>query len=184
MAPLSPPRSTAAAAIDVRDLAKSFGDVEAVRRTEGVAAEQVGPPQFSADGTTAAVTVPLIGRNGATTVNGDQLVALEKRVLAAARANAPPGLVVHSAGVGGLLVAFIDSFSGIDGKLLLVAGIVVVVILLIVYRSPIVWIFPLFSAVLPLHAATLAAGHGGEDTAAIHAVLARMAGLPAGAREA
>jgi ABC-2 type transport system ATP-binding protein len=31
MAPLSPPRSTAAAAIDVRDLAKSFGDVEAVR---------------------------------------------------------------------------------------------------------------------------------------------------------
>ena len=38
---------------------------------------------------------------------------------------------------------------------------------------------PLFSAVLPLHAATLAAGHGGEDTAAIHAVLARMAGLEA-----
>lgn len=36
---------------------------------------------------------------------------------------------------------------------------------------------PLFSAVLPLHAATLAAGLGGEDTAAIHAVLARMAGL-------
>jgi L-threonate 2-dehydrogenase len=37
---------------------------------------------------------------------------------------------------------------------------------------------PLFSAVLPLHAATLAAGLGGADTAAIHAVLARMAGLP------
>jgi 3-hydroxyisobutyrate dehydrogenase-like beta-hydroxyacid dehydrogenase len=36
---------------------------------------------------------------------------------------------------------------------------------------------PLFSAVLPLHAATLAAGHGGEDTAAVHAVMARMAGL-------
>ena len=36
---------------------------------------------------------------------------------------------------------------------------------------------PLFSAVLPLHAATLAAGLGGEDTAAIHAVLARLAGL-------
>ena len=37
---------------------------------------------------------------------------------------------------------------------------------------------PLFNAVLPLHAATLAAGLGGADTAAIHAVLARMAGLP------
>lgn len=39
---------------------------------------------------------------------------------------------------------------------------------------------PLFSAVLPLHAATLAAGFGGEDTAAIHAVLSRMAGLDGG----
>jgi L-threonate 2-dehydrogenase len=40
---------------------------------------------------------------------------------------------------------------------------------------------PLFSAVLPLHAATLAAGHAGDDTAAVHAVLERMAGLaPAG----
>jgi L-threonate 2-dehydrogenase len=36
---------------------------------------------------------------------------------------------------------------------------------------------PLFSAVLPLHAATLARGHGGDDTAAIHATLSRMAGL-------
>jgi 3-hydroxyisobutyrate dehydrogenase-like beta-hydroxyacid dehydrogenase len=36
---------------------------------------------------------------------------------------------------------------------------------------------PLFSAVLPLHAAVLAGGHGGEDTAAIHAVLAKMAGI-------
>lgn len=36
---------------------------------------------------------------------------------------------------------------------------------------------PLLSAVLPLHAATLAAGHGAEDTAAVHAVLSRLAGL-------
>jgi len=36
---------------------------------------------------------------------------------------------------------------------------------------------PLFNAVLPLHAATLAQGHGGDDTAAIHATLSRMAGL-------
>ena len=38
---------------------------------------------------------------------------------------------------------------------------------------------PLFSAVLPLHAATLAAGHAGEDTAAVHAVMRGMAGLAA-----
>ena len=42
--------------------------------------------------------------------------------------------------------------SGIDGTLLLVAGVVVIVILLVVYRSPVLWFFPLFSAVLALGA--------------------------------
>jgi 3-hydroxyisobutyrate dehydrogenase-like beta-hydroxyacid dehydrogenase len=36
---------------------------------------------------------------------------------------------------------------------------------------------PLFGATLPFYAATLAQGMGGQDTAAVHAVLARMAGL-------
>lgn len=36
---------------------------------------------------------------------------------------------------------------------------------------------PLFSATLPVYAATLAQGLGGEDTAAVHAVLMRMAGI-------
>lgn len=36
---------------------------------------------------------------------------------------------------------------------------------------------PLFSATLPIYAATLAQGLGGEDTAAVHAVIGRMAGL-------
>ncbi len=76
-------------------------------------------------------------------------------MLETVRAGAPPGLVIHSAGVGGLLVAFIDAFSGIDGALLGVAALVVVVILLIVYRSPVLWFFPLFSAVLALGAAAL-----------------------------
>ena len=62
---------------------------------------------------------------------------------------------MHSAGAGGVLVAFIDAFSGIDGTLLLAAGLVVIVILLFVYRSPVLWFFPLFSAGLALGAAAL-----------------------------
>jgi RND superfamily putative drug exporter len=62
---------------------------------------------------------------------------------------------VYSAGAGGLLVAFIDAFQGIDGTLLVAAGVVVIVILLFVYRSPILWFFPLFSALLALGAAAL-----------------------------
>src|SRR3954471_18399133 len=138
------------------DRAAITADVQEVRGIDGVAADQVAGPQFSADGATASTSVPLVGRTGSTTVNGDRLVAVEQDVLAAARDGAPDGLAVHSAGVGGLLVAFIDAFGGLDSTLLLVAGIVVVVILLVVYRSPVLWFFPLFSAVLALGAASLA----------------------------
>src|SRR4051812_24875454 len=137
------------------DRAAISADVDAVLRIDDGAADQVAAPQYSSDGTTAAVTVPLIGRNGDEAVSGEQLVAVEQDVLATAHAGAPAGLAVHSAGFGGLLVAFIDSFSGLDSKLLLVAGIVVVLILLVVYRSPVLWIVPLFSAVLGLGAASL-----------------------------
>src|SRR3954468_16254342 len=137
------------------DRAAITADVQEVRGIDGVAADQVAGPQFSADGATASTSVPLVGRTGSTTVNGDRLVAVEQDVLAAARDGAPAGLAVHSAGVGGLLVAFIDAFGGLDSTLLLVAGIVVIVILLVVYRSPVLWFVPLFSAVLALGAASL-----------------------------
>ena len=131
-------------------------EAEHFRTLPGVAADQVGTPQWAADGETASVAVPLVGKRGDISVQGDTLVKVEKAVLAAARAGVTPGLTVHSAGPGGLLVAFIDSFSGIDGTLLLAAGIVVIVVLLFVYRSPFLWFFPLFSAVLALGTAALA----------------------------
>src|SRR3954447_7469766 len=138
------------------DKAAISADLAYFREIDGVAADQVAGPQFSADGQTASTAVPLVGRTGSTTVNGDRLVAVEQEVLKTARDGAPDGLAVHSAGVGGLLVAFIDAFGGLDSTLLLVAGIVVVLILLVVYRSPVLWFFPLFSAVLALGAAALA----------------------------
>ena len=144
-----------AGGLTAADKAKIAADLASVRRTSGVAAQQVPEASFSKDGTTASVSVPLIGKDGAQAVDGQTLVTVEKGVVAAAKKDAPAGLVVHSAGPGGLLVAFIDSFSGIDGALLLAAGVVVIVILLIVYRSPVLWFFPLFSAVLALGAAAL-----------------------------
>jgi RND superfamily putative drug exporter len=125
------------------------------RTIPGVSANEVAEPVFASDGATASISVPLIGKQNGVSVDGKTLVKVEKNVLKAARAGAPPGLAVHSAGPGGLLVAFIDAFSGIDGTLLLAAGFVVIIILLIVYRSPFLWFFPLFSAVLALGAAAL-----------------------------
>jgi RND superfamily putative drug exporter len=137
------------------DKAKITADATTFATLKGVAGDQVAAPTFATSGTTANISVPLIGKDNGVDVQGDQLAKNEKRVIAAARANAPPGLVVHSAGAGGLLVAFIDAFQGIDGALLLAAGVVVIMILLVVYRSPVLWFFPLFSAVLALGAASL-----------------------------
>jgi RND superfamily putative drug exporter len=128
------------------DKAKIAADAQAFRTLKGVAADQVAAPVFSTDGKVAQISVPLIGKQNGTAVKGPDLVKYEKKVVKTAKDHAPPGLTVHSAGAGGLLVAFIDAFSGIDGALLFTAIIVVIAILLVVYRSPVLWIFPLLSA--------------------------------------
>jgi len=138
-----------------QDLTKINSDVQKLRGLDGIAGDQVSGPQLSKDRTVASVTVPLIAKNGDKEVDGEQLSKVEKQVIAIGKSGNPPGLVVHSAGAGGLIVAFIDSFQGIDGKLIAIAGLVVVVLLLLVYRSPVLWIFPLFSAGLALGLSSL-----------------------------
>jgi putative drug exporter of the RND superfamily len=106
-------------------------------KIKNVAADQIGVPVYSQNGQVASISVPLVGKQNGVSAKGPDLVDAEKAVIKAARANAPSGLVVHSSGAGGILVAFIDSFSGLDGTLLFSAGIVVVLLLLLVYRSPV-----------------------------------------------
>ncbi len=137
------------------DRSKIASDAAALATLPGVAGDQVKAPVYASDGATANVAAPLVAKRGSASVDGSQLTKVEKNVLATARTGAPAGLVIHSAGPGGLLVAFIDAFKGIDGSLLLAAGVVVIGILLVVYRSPVLWFFPLFSAVLALGAASL-----------------------------
>ena len=65
------------------------------------------------------------------------------------------GFITHTTGLGGLFADLFDSFSGLDTSLLLVTGIVIALILIVVYRSPFLWILPLLSAITAL---TLAGG--------------------------
>jgi len=65
------------------------------------------------------------------------------------------GFITHTTGLGGLFADLFDSFSGLDTSLLLVTGIVIALILIVVYRSPFLWILPLSSAIIAL---TLAGG--------------------------
>jgi RND superfamily putative drug exporter len=74
---------------------------------------------------------------------------------AAARSLAPVGLTTYVTGPGGFVADLSAAFAGIDGLLLLVALGVVLVILLIVYRSPLLPFVVLLSAVFGLAAAAL-----------------------------
>ena len=65
----------------------------------------------------------------------------------------PDGMSVHITGPGGFAADSSEAFEGIDGKLLYSAMAVVVVILLFTYRSPLLWILPVFSAVVALFVA-------------------------------
>ena len=67
----------------------------------------------------------------------------------------PRGLVVYVAGPGGVLADFVTAFSGIDGILLFVALGVVFLILLVVYRSPILPVAVLTTAIFGLAVAAM-----------------------------
>jgi RND superfamily putative drug exporter len=137
------------------DKAKINADVAEFKRVKGVSIDEVGVPQYNAKGDTASTSVPLIGKKNGKSAKGPDLVKTEKNILKAARRDAPSGLAIHSAGAGGVLVAFIDAFSGLDGSLILAALGVVIIVLLLVYRSPVLWFFPLMCALVALGAASI-----------------------------
>ncbi|MCM0675217.1 MMPL family transporter [Micromonospora phytophila] len=97
------------------------------------------PPIPSEDGQALQVVVPIDD------AEGEAIGAVVEEVRAIAGGHRD-GLTVDVAGPAGLLADLIEVFSAIDGTLLLVTLCVVLVILLIVYRSPVLWIFPLLAA--------------------------------------
>ncbi len=111
----------------------------------------------SEDGRALLVSVPLDGASG-TEASGDTTALAEGAVAIRAEVEAslgPAGLEGWVGGPGGLIADFAEAFAGIDGILLGVALVVVLVILLIVYRSPILPVAVLLSAVFGLSAASL-----------------------------
>ncbi len=97
------------------------------------------PPIVSQDRQAAQVIVPI--ESG----EGEQIRAVVERLRDIAGPDRD-GLTVDVAGPAGLLGDLIEVFGAIDGPLLLVTLTVVLVILLVVYRSPVLWIFPLLAA--------------------------------------
>lgn len=63
---------------------------------------------------------------------------------------AKSGLSSHVTGIAAILSDLFGAFGSLDSSLLLTTGLVVSIILIIVYRSPVLWILPLFSAGIAL----------------------------------
>jgi len=110
----------------------------------------------SQDGGALLANIPLDGNSVAKTLPNDKPVL--PAVIAALRADIKPiaeanGFKHYVTGPGGLLGDLFGAFGTLESSLLLTTLGVVALILIVVYRSPVLWIIPLFSALMALSAA-------------------------------
>ncbi len=124
------------------DVAAAEADATEFANLDGVTGEVVGP-SVSEDGQAMQTLVSFnFGANGWTEMPD---TAEELRGVASI-----DGVDVYITGAGGQAADGSEVFEGIDGTLLFATLGIVIVILLFTYRSPVLWILPLFSAVVAL----------------------------------
>jgi RND superfamily putative drug exporter len=121
---------TAADRTAITERAAGLGDLSTAPRATA--------PRFSDDGTAAISVVPLSKKAVDTDVAGTA-----KQIRSAASQGLPAGLSSYLTGGVGFQADITNAFAGADIKLLLVTVIVVAVLLIVTYRSPILWIVPL-----------------------------------------
>ena len=98
----------------------------------------VPPAVFSDDGAAAVVTIPLT-KSDTTEVITERV----KEMRAVMNEDLPSGLVAKLTGAEGFQADIAGVFAGANFLLLGVTALVVIVLLLITYRSPILWLIPL-----------------------------------------
>jgi RND superfamily putative drug exporter len=133
------------------DLAKINADTKAIADHFGnqLAAPPIGPIPSTKGGGGSVPAAQVILQFA--TTNGDELHTDVQWVRD--QIQQTPGLQAHVTGPGGILADLLTVFKGIDGVLLVATGLIVLVILIIVYRSPLLPLIVLGSAVLALGAA-------------------------------
>ncbi len=131
-----------------RDFAAMKAQLGDLQQLRGVTGKVVGPVP-SKDGKVAETLVTYdFGKDGWNHMPG--------AVTTLRHAAAIPGVRLHVTGVGGQAADQAEAFSGIDGTLLYATVIVVVVVLLLTYRSPVLWVLPVVSAATALTVAQAA----------------------------
>jgi RND superfamily putative drug exporter len=135
------------------------GDGSTERLGDYLAPDPVVPVP-SQDGQALLLVVPLDGDRADTVLaGGDSAVSVAAQALRDRLAQAPSGLEAHIAGPGGIIADLVTAFAGVDGKLLGVALLAVFVILLLVYRSPVLPFAVLMTSLVGLSGAALVVFH-------------------------
>jgi RND superfamily putative drug exporter len=101
-------------------------------------ARSLGTPVVSPNRDAALVAVPLPAA-----LPAEELIAAVKQLRTRAAAGLPPGATAQVTGGAGFSADVADSFTGANTNLLVVTVIVVALLLLLTYRSPILWLVPL-----------------------------------------
>ena len=149
-----------ASGLTAADRAKAAADVTSFIALPGVVPGQVIGPIPSADGNVIQTILQVnLGKQG---WNGAEKAADSIRAITASKAN---GLTSYLTGALGSAADNSKIFKGIDSTLLYSALAVVIVILLITYRSPVLWLLPVISSGVALITAEaviyLLAAHAG-----------------------
>jgi putative drug exporter of the RND superfamily len=151
------------------DQAKVAADVKRFAGVKDVTGKVLGPIPAQ-DGRALQVVVPVrVAEEG----NGwEQLAPRVEEMRSIAKADTG-GLGVYVTGPAGYFADFSKVFSGFDATLLYITAAIVIVILLLTYRSPVLWLLPLTTVFVALTAAQ-----------AVIYLLAKNAGLTVNAQTA
>src|SRR5512132_4294782 len=136
-------------AVTPADQAKVAADVQRVAGVQDVSGKILGPIPAK-DGRALQVVVPIkVDAEG----NGwEELTPRIEELRSISQADTG-GLRVYVTGPAGYFADFANVFSGFDSTLLYITAAIVIVILLITYRSPVLWLLPLTCVFVALTAA-------------------------------
>jgi RND superfamily putative drug exporter len=130
-----------ASGITAADMAKAASDARRFATLAGAVRSEIIGPVRSADGKAIQTIVPVnLGKKG-----WSRAAPAADSLRSIARSNAH-GLATHVTGPLGTAADSSKAFQGIDSTLLYATLAVVIVLLLITYRSPVLWLLPVISA--------------------------------------
>ncbi|WP_218974579.1 MMPL family transporter [Streptomyces sp. NP160] len=138
--------ATSALVVVRRDGGLQAADTAALQQLSGQLAAiaeggRVAPPVTSPDGTTALVAVPLSSAGGTEALA--ETVGAIRADVRSTTADLPSGLTAEVTGGAAFSTDIAAQFEGANLTLLLTTVLVVAALLLVTYRSPVLWLVPL-----------------------------------------